>query len=144
MWLGQKPCNYLVVCNYDPKPCNFSIFQLCNFLFTQWREQFNHVFIFFFFFCIKKCGDSIPLTQKEKCPKMHSKNRSFLSGNFQDLSHFYVQKILPKFCPLAVITLQYVVQLLCKKQGKQPIWWFSKFINIGIYWSLQNMPPNMN
>ena len=31
---------------------------------------------------VKISGDSTPLTQKERCPKKHSKNLSFLRGNF--------------------------------------------------------------
>ena len=36
--------------------------------------------VFFYFFNKKISGDSIPLIQKERCPKKHSKNLFFLRG----------------------------------------------------------------
>ena len=65
---------YLVDCNQDPKLCNFFIYSI--------NEENNSImylfFLFSFFFFYKKIsGNSTPLTQKERCPKKHSKNLSF-------------------------------------------------------------------
>ena len=55
-------------------------------------EQFSLVFCiyFFLFFCIKKkSGDFIPLTQKERSPRKHSKRNLslFLRGTSFEVSH---------------------------------------------------------
>ena len=63
----------LVVCNYDPKPCNTQFIKYVFFFYSINVKGTIHsckfVFNFFFFFCIKKSGDSTLLTQKERCPK---------------------------------------------------------------------------
>ena len=51
----------------------FQSFQLCFFFYYSVNEENNLVmYLFFLFFVLKKIsGDSIPLTQKEMCPKMY-------------------------------------------------------------------------
>ena len=48
------------------------------------------IYLFFLIFLYKKISDnSILLTQKESCPKKHSKISLFFRGNFPGLSHTY-------------------------------------------------------
>ena len=50
----------------------FQSFQLCIFFYSVNEENNLVMYLFFLIFCIKKIsGDSIPLTQKERCPKMY-------------------------------------------------------------------------
>ena len=67
----KKPC-ILVVCNQDPKPCNLSIFPIMYYFYSINEENNPFMYLFFLIFCIKKkSGDSIPLTEKERCLKRY-------------------------------------------------------------------------
>ena len=50
----------------------FQFFQLSIFFYSINEENNLVMYLFFLIFCIKKIsGDSIPLTQKERCPKRY-------------------------------------------------------------------------
>ena len=71
-------------CNQDPKPCNFQVFQICNFFsINEWNNSIMYLLFFFFFLYKKISGDSTPFSQKERCPKKHSNKSLFFFFFFQ-------------------------------------------------------------
>ena len=120
IYFGQnvtRTKNHVIIWQFVTRTQSHVIFQFSKYVFFySINEENNSVMYLFFLIFLKKkiSGDSIPLTQKERCPKKHSKNLSFLRGTFFEISHTYAvyRGVVSIFCKAKFFCVSLILYII--------------------------------